>query len=288
MACFGTVQLAKSILSGRQALLCLLVCWLLRPGITQGAGPPPVIDLQPLSQIVPKGASATFLVSAVSVTTMSYQWRVNGRAISGATQMSYTVTKAIMDAVYCVEVINAAGSVLSSNATLHVVRPPEADDDKYTTLMDHPLSVPASGVLANDTDPANEPLIAVLISGPTHGSLLLNLDGSFSYEPAPGYFGKDSFKYRAMNSLVLSDVMTVSLTVFNPRPLVFTSGAMTAQGFRLQLLGPAPATYLIEVSSDLQNWSPIATNAVVSGTLELLDAAALNDPVRFYRGRAQN
>ncbi len=52
-------------------------------------------------------------------------------------------------------------------------------------------------MLANDTDPSNLPLTASLVSGPAHGTLTLNSNGSFSYTPTTTYFGSDSFTYKA-------------------------------------------------------------------------------------------
>ena len=52
-------------------------------------------------------------------------------------------------------------------------------------------------MLANDTDADGDALTAVLIAGPAHGTLTLNADGSFTYTPAAGYNGTDSFTYRA-------------------------------------------------------------------------------------------
>ena len=60
---------------------------------------------------------------------------------------------------------------------------PRAEDDSDSTNKDIPLSVPASeGVLANDTDPDGDTLSAVLVSGPAHGTLSLNANGSFTYK----------------------------------------------------------------------------------------------------------
>ncbi|MBI1916069.1 MAG: hypothetical protein HYS12_15250 [Planctomycetes bacterium] len=42
------------------------------------------------------------------------------------------------------------------------------------------LSVSAPGVLSNDSDSEGDTLTAVLVSGPSHGSLTLNSNGSFS------------------------------------------------------------------------------------------------------------
>jgi hypothetical protein len=52
-------------------------------------------------------------------------------------------------------------------------------------------------VLANDTDVNGDILHAVLGQGPTHDSLALNADGSFTYTPGANYNGPDSFTYVA-------------------------------------------------------------------------------------------
>lgn len=41
----------------------------------------------------------------------------------------------------------------------------------------------ADGVLSNDSDPDNDPLTAVLVSPPSHGTVTLNADGTFTYYP---------------------------------------------------------------------------------------------------------
>jgi hypothetical protein len=75
-----------------------------------------------------------------------------------------------------------------------------------------PLTIPARGVLANDSDPDGDPLTAVLVTGPAHGTLTLDADGSFNYTPAAGYSGPDSFTYRAGDGQLESGVATVRLT----------------------------------------------------------------------------
>jgi hypothetical protein len=76
-------------------------------------------------------------------------------------------------------------------------RAPTANPDAYSTTEDTPLTVAAPGVLANDSDPEHDPLSAVLVSGPSHGTLTLNPDGSFTYTPASNHTGSDSFTYQA-------------------------------------------------------------------------------------------
>ena len=49
---------------------------------------------------------------------------------------------------------------------------------------DDPLTVAAAGVLANDVDVDGDPLTALLVTAPTHGTLVLNANGGFTYLPA--------------------------------------------------------------------------------------------------------
>jgi VCBS repeat-containing protein len=90
---------------------------------------------------------------------------------------------------------------------------PVAAADAYTTAEDTPLTVAAPGVLGNDSDPDNNPLSAVLVSGPSRGTLVLNLDGSFTYTPTTNQSGSDSFTYQASDGTLASELATVTLTV---------------------------------------------------------------------------
>ncbi len=83
----------------------------------------PSITAQPVSQSVIAGQTATFSVTATGTAPLSYQWRRNGAAVSGATSASYTTsatTSADNGAQFTVAVGNSAGSVISSAATLTV------------------------------------------------------------------------------------------------------------------------------------------------------------------------
>ena len=99
-------------------------------------------------------------------------------------------------------------SVLLSNPN----HAPVAAGDSYTTDEDTPLNV-AAGVLSNDTDSDGDALSAAVVSGPSHGNLALDPNGSFSYTPAPDYEGEDSFTYRASDGTANSATATVAITV---------------------------------------------------------------------------
>src|SRR5205814_1951161 len=87
---------------------------------------------------------------------------------------------------------------------------PTAVDDTATTAEDTPVSI---AVLANDSDADGDAMSAVQVSGPSHGTLVLNADGGFSYTPAHDYSGPDSFTYRASDGTLQSAVATVSITI---------------------------------------------------------------------------
>ena len=82
------------------------------------------------------------------------------------------------------------------------------------------LEISAPGVLANDTDPDGQALTAVLYKNPTHGTVVLNSNGSFRYTPNTGYIGSDSFAYKANDGFLLSNVATAYLRVKAPSLLL--------------------------------------------------------------------
>lgn len=92
---------------------------------------------------------------------------------------------------------------------------PVGSDDAYSTDEDTVLVYPADGVLSNDFDNDNDPLGAILVSGPAYGTLILNADGSFTYTPDANYSGRDSFTYKANDGSSDSNISTVTITI-NP------------------------------------------------------------------------
>src|SRR5439155_11019019 len=82
-------------------------------------------------------------------------------------------------------------SLSSLKPNLHLVydHPPKAVADAYSMSQGGSLAISAPGVLANDTDAEGDILSAVLVSGPAHGVLALNGDGSFTYTPSAGFSG---------------------------------------------------------------------------------------------------
>ena len=70
---------------------------------------------------------------------------------------------------------------------------PAAANDSYSINEDGVLALVAPGVLVNDTDADGHALTAVLVSGPAHGTVAFNANGSFTYTPTANFNGNDSF-----------------------------------------------------------------------------------------------
>ncbi len=89
----------------------------------------PSITTQPSSATITAGQTATFSVTATGTAPLTYQWKKNGTAITGATAASYTTpaeTTADNGAQFTALVSNSAGSATSNAATLTVNPAPVA------------------------------------------------------------------------------------------------------------------------------------------------------------------
>ncbi len=111
--------------------------------------------------------------------------------------------------------------------------PPQALDDSFITAEDASLigNVLADNGQAEDFDVDGDPLSVALVvgSGPQHGSLSLNANGSFTYQPHANFNGEDGFSYNVQDPDGETDSATVSLSVtpVNDPPVVTVPGAQT-------------------------------------------------------------
>ncbi|MGA9390197.1 MAG: pyrrolo-quinoline quinone [Candidatus Sulfotelmatobacter sp.] len=106
-----------------------------KPGPTVVSAAAPSITAQPASQTVTVGQTATFSVTALGTTPLTYQWQKGPMAIAGATSASFTTAATTISdsgSQYSVVVSNAIGTATSNAATLTVKPPPPATTDVLT------------------------------------------------------------------------------------------------------------------------------------------------------------
>ncbi|GIV96622.1 MAG: hypothetical protein KatS3mg057_1279 [Herpetosiphonaceae bacterium] len=141
----------------------------------------------------------------------------NGTVSFSATSLTYEPNLDFVGTdtfTYTVQDEFAGLDTATVNVTVSAVNDaPVGVDDFYNTNENTTLTVPAPGVLANDSDVEGDPLNAVLDSGPSNGTLTLNADGSFTYTPDTNFDGTDIFTYFANDGLLLSDIVTVTIAI---------------------------------------------------------------------------
>ena len=123
-----------------------------------------------------------------------------------------------------VEARSSDGSTSTETFTINVTdvnEAPVAIADSFTLNANTSVNL---GVLSNDFDTDGDSLSSIIETPPSNGTLTQLADGSIVYTPNPGFFGTDSFTYRASDGSLESDVETVTLIVeavtppSNPEP----------------------------------------------------------------------
>jgi VCBS repeat-containing protein len=164
-----------------------------------------------------------------------------------------------------------------------------ADNDEYATDEDTPLVVAAAlGVLLNDSDPNSDPLTAVVVAQPQHGTLVLNADGSFTYTPDEDFHGTDGFSYTATDGTLDSDVAAVTITVnpVNDAPLAADDSFTIDQDTELSVAAPGVLTNDTDVEGiQTVSVNPTPVASPQHGTLTLnSDGSFLYTPDTGYVG----
>jgi len=147
---------------------------------------------------------------------------------------------------------------------------PTGTADSYTINEDQTLAIMRGGVLGNDSDPDNDTLTAVLETGPQHGSLTLNADGTFSYTPNPDFNGPDSFTYRPHDGTVAGDPVTVNITVspVNDAPRsVVDSYSVNEDG--VLNIGAATGLLANDIDPEFNPMTAILVTGPANGTLSM-------------------
>ncbi|MDH3730575.1 MAG: Ig-like domain-containing protein [Acidimicrobiia bacterium] len=126
--------------------------------------------------------------------------------------------------VYLLDPVNATivrnpglGTILDDDSPGN--HPPLANGDgPYTVHRGAVLTLPAPGVLGNDADGDGDALTAIKASDPSHGTLGLGADGSFTYTHDGSASVSDSFTYQASDGIALSNSATVMIEVIDVLP----------------------------------------------------------------------
>ena len=136
-------------------------------------------------------------------------------------------------------------------------------DVSYVTPINSQLNISNAdfGVLANDFDADSASITAEQFGNPVNGSVTLNSNGTFTFNPTAGFEGIGSFRYRVFDGANYSRVKPVSITVGSGVAQVQNGQDRTQDSFlhdgALTLSQPLGAGVSLEYRSDKNEYDAI-------------------------------
>jgi hypothetical protein len=186
----------------------------------------------------------------------------------GPDSFTYTLTDADGD-------VSTATALLTVNPIDDL---PVAVDDTFLTDEDSALT--GQTLAPNDTPSGDGGNTWALATGPSHGTVVVNADGSFTYTPDADYHGPDSFTYTLTDADGDVSTATITITVtaaeLTGLPPDFNQPESLLAGIRLGPLAFQPGTRVNDSMRQPIPFQPAAfvTSAVEASQLE----RAFNDP----------
>lgn len=183
---------------------------------------------------------------------------------------SILVTRLSVQKHYCWSDCNENAARMESAVTLWAQlttapgnganRAPVAQPDSFSTLVNTQLVT--GNVLLNDTDADSDTLAVgdALPRSTAGGTVVNNLNGTFTYTPATGFQGNDTFTYSITDGKGGVAQATVTVTVGNA-----TAANLTAQTDQIKTGQNAPVTVSNLTANDLDPASGVITIVSVDG-----------------------
>jgi hypothetical protein len=257
-------------------------------------GSVPVISQEPSDQSVSAGGNVSFGVAAAAVPAPSYQWRLDGMPIPGATNATLALQSVQPDdaGLYSVVVENFAGSRISRDALLSVI-----GGNHSPVLAAIPDQTVNEGSLLTFTITATDPetpaqtLVFSLDPGAPAGAGVDPNTGIFTWTPTEAQGPSTNLitaRVTDNGSPPLSDARMFTVVVNEvTQPARLAEVQYLAGGrFQFILFGEIGARYVIEYSADLAAWTTLGTVTNVTDSVLFVDPSAITSTQRFYRARS--
>ncbi len=149
-----------------------------------------------------------------------------------------------------------------------------------TPALAPPTITPGGGLFFNS--------VGVSLQPPdTNAAIYYTLDGSLPTTNSLLYSGAFNLASNATVSASAYETNYINSVapgaVFFIQPLRFTAQTFSNGAFQLQFLGASGSNYVLQASTDLVSWTPLATNPMTTNVLNFVDQNSSNYPKRFYR-----
>ena len=135
---------------------------------------------------------------------------------SGSEAFDYLAVGESLIVTYTVQVEDSQGATDTQEVTISVTGTNDAPvgvNGNYSIGNNQTLVLAAPGVLASAVDIDGDPLTAILVTGPTKGTLVLNADGAFTYTPNANFAGFVNFTFVVNDGITSSGLVTVTIEV---------------------------------------------------------------------------
>ena len=250
---------------------------------------PPVIAVQPQSQIVNLGSNATFSVEAAGSPPPAYRWLFNGHPVAAwATNSTLTITNAQDDSAgnYSVVVDNGV-PVTSSNALLTINHLPVPALPTLQRYWGSGFKIQETFLLG--TDPDGDLLALYSIDAlSSQGAAVSVAQGWICYTPSPGLTNDDAFAYVVSDGRGgLSPGAATVVVLTNTGPSLNLSWT-NASGGSVRVVGSGipHRSYTVEFCERLvpPDWQVLGTvMADTFGVFEYVDHPPPGATNHFYR-----
>jgi gliding motility-associated-like protein len=181
------------------------------------------VDLDPSTA----GFQSTF-------TNASGTWNV-----SNTGTLTYTPVTGFKGSASITYTVNDNHGTTSNAATITVAvgavnHPPVLTDLNLTTNEDVPLTSSVFDPADNDPEGSNLTVVTTPVSQPSHGSVVINTDGSFTYTPSSNYSGADVFTVQICDSgspqLCTTKSIAITVIPVNDPPVANDNISSTTKG----------------------------------------------------------
>jgi len=235
-----------------------------------------------------------YIAEQPGITPENILTKTGGRQFLALSQPAVAVPGLIANQRYFVLITGVDSSGESLYSQQHVVQPlgapefsaPVASPDQFSLNEDTEFR---GFLLDNDSHPDDRSfsLDPQAVRLPDNGTLVLNTDGSFIYQPVPDFFGNDSFIYQIIDTQGLTAQALVSLTVLpvNDAPVAQDDSYSLNKNNSLNIAAPGVLSNDFDVDGDTLVVDTVPAVAPAHGSLQLnADGSFSYTPQTNYAG----
>lgn len=261
-----------------------------RPGGTP-VGAVPTILSQPIGRLVNGGTNTSLLVVANGTGPFSYQWRLNGSPINGATNSWLDLNNITFaqQGTYDVVVTGpGATNTVSAGAQVDVNRQPTFSGYAFTTSKNTAATILLAKLLAKITDADGDAFSITGVSPVSAGGGTVSLNaGGVLYTPLNNFVNNDTFTLTIMDARGAITVATVNVAVTAGNETNSNQSSLTVMpngSVQALFYGIPGRSYQIQRSENLTSWMVLETvTAGANGIINFNDPSPPSGGTAFYR-----